>query len=278
MPRTAGPSKLRCRRGPASRTGWRPPLRSQASGGDLAPEPSAEGMSPLPSGGTVEGGDPVAGVQPVEVQVHRQEVKGAGSKDAEELLVRGRLVEAVLVHHHGLGPKARDDPVEDPNKPGPALEGAGTWVSRPARPAAGTRDHSDDHPAAYARLSPSGIMMSAKPLRGPTRRRTPFLPPARSRSRASELFPPRTCGNRSHVEVSAQSEPREEVGVGLFGLRGAELEVPEILPPLPGLPTDAQPHGPVSGQGDELQPVPEVVGLAQIDPPQDRPVFVEPSG
>ena len=81
-----------------------------------------------------------------------------------------------------------------------------------------------------------------------------------------------------HVEVGAQSVPGEEIAIGLLGLRVAEQELSEVLFPLAGLPTETQPHGPVLRQRDELQPVPEVIRGTQVHPPQDRPVFVEPSG
>src|SRR5260370_962565 len=55
-----------------------------------------------------------------------------------------------------------------------------------------------------------------------------------------------------HVEVGAQPDPREEVGIGLLGLRSAEQELPEVLRPLTVLPTERQPHRPVRRQRDEL--------------------------
>src|SRR2546422_11488262 len=82
----------------------------QAGGAELAPQASAEGVSPLPSDGAVEGGGRVIGVQPVEVQVHGQDVNRPRAIDAEELLVRGRLIEAVLVDDHELGPEGRHGP------------------------------------------------------------------------------------------------------------------------------------------------------------------------
>src|SRR3989442_7619002 len=64
-------------------------LEVQAGGADLARDAPAEGMSPLPSDGAVEGAGPVVGVQAVEVQVHGQDVKGPGAEYAKELQVGG---------------------------------------------------------------------------------------------------------------------------------------------------------------------------------------------
>src|SRR2546426_745269 len=61
-----------------------------------------------------------------------------------------------------------------------------------------------------------------------------------------------------------------------------EPKISSCRPPrscaLAGLSTKCEPHGPVLRQRDELQTVPEVIGLAQVDAPQRRPVLVEPSG
>src|SRR5258705_4059838 len=64
-------------------------LEVQAGGADLAPHAAAEGMSPPVPRGAVEGGALVVGVQPVEVQIHGQDVKRPGAEYAEELQVRG---------------------------------------------------------------------------------------------------------------------------------------------------------------------------------------------
>src|SRR5207248_3474201 len=96
----------------------------QPGGADLAPGASTESVSSLSSAGAVERGGLVVDGQPVEVEVGRQDVKRAGAVDAEELVVRARLVEAVLVDDHELGPEGRDRPVPDPDDTGTAVEGA----------------------------------------------------------------------------------------------------------------------------------------------------------
>jgi len=64
-------------------------LEVQTGAADLAPHAAAEGMSPLPSDGAIEVGGPVVGVEPVEVQVHGQDVKRPCAENAEQLQVRG---------------------------------------------------------------------------------------------------------------------------------------------------------------------------------------------
>lgn len=52
---------------------------------------------------------------------------------------------------------------------------------------------------------------------------------------------------------------------------------PEILRALTELPPQAQPHALVWGQPDELQAVPRIIRLAEVDTSEDRPVLVEPT-
>src|SRR5207237_7840625 len=80
-----------------------------------------------------------------------------------------------------------------------------------------------------------------------------------------------------YVEVGAQPTPREEIPVGLLGLRAAEEVVSKVLAALPSLPADGQPNVLIGTQRNELQAVPEVVGLVEVDAAQHRPVFVESS-
>src|SRR5438128_1398660 len=75
---------------PADRSELRRPLdlEVQAGGADLAPHASAKRLSLLPSGGGVEADSGVVDTQPVEIQIHRQDVKRPGAIYAEQLLVR----------------------------------------------------------------------------------------------------------------------------------------------------------------------------------------------
>jgi len=47
---------------------------------------------------------------------------------------------------------------------------------------------------------------------------------------------------RRYMEIGAQPEPRQEICIGLLGLRSAPLELIEVLHTRTGLPTEAQPH------------------------------------
>src|SRR6266480_2195807 len=117
-------------------------LEVQARGADLAPRAAAEGVSSLASGGAVERGGGVVAVEPVEVQVHGQEVKRAGAEDTEERVIRCGLVEPVLLDdRHRLGPEGNDGPVRDPDACRTAIEGARDLreIARPDQPL-GTED------------------------------------------------------------------------------------------------------------------------------------------
>src|SRR5205809_1187224 len=214
----------------------------QARGADLAPDASAERMSMLPSDGAVECSGLVVGVQPVEVQVHGHDVKRPGAKDAEQLLVRGRLVEAVLVDHHGLRPEGGDRPARDLADRGAALEGTRdlrevpgpdqplrtedqlltTTAQRHARLLA-QRDHDVretvhqvDLVDVRSRPSPRQVAVE--------RERTPPL------AEHAEVA--------SKVEIGAQPVSSEEIAIGLLRLRDPELVLSEELPALAGLATD----------------------------------------
>ena len=87
----------------------------------------------LAPGGAVEGDAGVVDTQPVEVQVYGQEVRWPGGIDAVELLVRGRLVEAVLLDDHEFHPEGGNGPIAHPDDARTAVEGA-THVGEVARP------------------------------------------------------------------------------------------------------------------------------------------------
>jgi len=231
----------------------------------------------------VEGDGRVVDTEPVEVQVHGQEMKRAGAEDAEELVIRRGLVEPVLMDdRHRLGPEGDDGPVRDPDDRGAAIEGARDLreVARPDQPLGAEDQLLTTTAQRHARLLAErnhDVREAVQEVDLVNERRCPApLEISVQRHRALPLGEHPEEG--SHVEVSAQPEPREEVGVGLLGLRRAEQELPEVLPPRTGLPTKGQPHGPVRRQRDELQPVPEIIRRARVHPPQDRPVLVEPSG
>ena len=78
------------------------------------------------------------------------------------------------------------------------------------------------------------------------------------------------------MEVGIQAEPRQEIGIGAFGCRRAEVEFIKVLHTLTDLTTDGQPDTLIGRERDKLQPVPEIVGLAQIHTLEHRPVLVEP--
>lgn len=80
------------------------------------------------------------------------------------------------------------------------------------------------------------------------------------------------------MEVSEQSEPGEEIAIGLLGLRLPEQELAEVLTALADLPADCQPYVLVRTQRNELQAIPEVIGVVEVDASQHRPVLVEPPG
>ncbi len=237
----------------------------------------------LSPGGAVEGGGRVVDTEPVEVQVHGQEMQRAGAEDAEELVIRGGLVEPVLLDdRHGLGPERDDGPVRDPTDRGAAIEAARDLreVARPDQPLG----PEDQLLTTTAQRRARSVTERNHDVREAVhqvelvheRRRPAPLEISVQRERAPALGEEADVGR--HVEVGAQPDPREEVGIGLLGLRSAEQELPEVLRPLTDLPTERQPHGPIRRQRDELQPIPEVIRRAQIDPSQDRPVLVEPPG
>src|SRR6266478_7785745 len=60
-------------------------LEVQVGLADLAPGPASQRLAVLAPGGAVEGGERVVDAEPVEVQVHGQEVKRAGAEDAEKM-------------------------------------------------------------------------------------------------------------------------------------------------------------------------------------------------
>jgi len=233
----------------------------------------------LSPGRAVEGGDRIVDAEPVEVQIPGQEVKRAGAEDAEKLLIQRGVVEAVFVDdRYRHGPEGGDGPVPDPDECRSAVEGVRDLreVARPHQPL-GTEDQL---PTTTAQRHTRQVTERNHDVQEAVpevdlvdvRRRPAPLEISVQRHRALPLGEHAKVGG--HVEVGAQPEPGEEVGVGILGLRGSEQVVPEVLPLARGpTTTEAQPHGPVVRQRDELQPVPEVIRRAQIRPPQDRPVF-----
>ena len=205
-----------------------------------------------------------------------------GAVDAEQLVVRRGLVELVLVHHHELGPEGAYGPVRNPDDALPAVERA-AHIGEVGHPDQSLGAEQELLPAAAQRhiglLAERNhdVREAVQEVQLVDEARCP-APHEISVQDERALPLSEHAEVASHVEVSTQPVPRGQVGVGILGLRGAEQEVPEVLPPLPDLPTDAEPHGPVRRQRDELHPVPEVIRLAQINPLQDRPVFVEPCG
>src|SRR6266849_1840702 len=79
------------------------------------------------------------------------------------------------------------------------------------------------------------------------------------------------------MQVGAQPESGEEVGIGILWLGGPEEVVAVVLRALPDLSAQAQPHALVPIERDELQTVPEVIRRPQIHAFQYRPVLVEPA-
>ena len=78
------------------------------------------------------------------------------------------------------------------------------------------------------------------------------------------------------MQVGIPTNSRIEESIRALGCRIAPLELIEVLQALTNLPTEAQPHGLVLIERDELNAVPEIIRLACVHASQHRPVLVVP--
>ena len=232
---------------------------------------SAQGVALLSAGGAVEGDPHVVDPQPVEIQEHGQKMSGPAPEDPEELVVCRGLVELVFFRDHDrLSPEGGDGPVRDPNGCRAAIEGPrdlrevarsdeslGTeyqlLATTPERQTRLRAERNHDVREAVEEIELVDI-----------RRRPAALKVAVEGERTLALGEHPEV--RAHVNVGAQSVPRQEVPIGLLGLGGAEQVLAVVLSALADLPSEGQPHRLVGCERDKLQAVPKVVGPAQVDP------------
>src|SRR4029077_2545628 len=91
---------------------------------DIAPRTQSKSMSPLSSGGAIEGRRLVVNAEIVEIEVHRQEVRRPGAVDAEELLGRGGRVGLVRLDDYMVRPEGVNSPIAHLEDASSAVEGA----------------------------------------------------------------------------------------------------------------------------------------------------------
>ena len=185
----------------------------------------------------------VVGAEIIEIEVHGQEVRRRGGVETVELLVRAGLVEFILVHDDGLGPKRNDGPVSDPNDRLSAVKSMRHLgeVARPDQPL-GTEQQllttaAQGHARVFAErnhdvgkaVKKVGLIIKCGAVAP--------LEIAVRRQRALPFEVEAKVGR--DVQVGIEPEPGQEISIRALGRRGAELEIIEVFEPRPGLDADA---------------------------------------